>query len=158
MLIKWAVIGFLILAAFASGWIKGNNHGTAKLTDYIQKQAEEATRIAKVRTVVTERVVTRYLEKKGATERITETIEKEVIRYEQAKLDTCPLSVGAVSLHDAAAANKLPDAARSVDGSASGLEVSALTKATTENYATCHQTAIRLKGLQDWVREQSIVK
>lgn len=148
----------IIAAAFASGWIRGNNHGTAKLTDYIQKQAEEAVRIGKVRTVVTEKVVTRYLEKKAATERVIETIEKEVIRYEAAKLDTCPLSTGAVVLHDAAAANKLPDPAKSIDGTASGLEASAIVKTSTENYATCHQTAIRLIGLQDWVKAQSQVK
>jgi hypothetical protein len=155
---KWAIIGIMLVAAFGAGWIRGNDRGLQKLIDYQQKQAEEAVRITQVRTVVTERVLVKYLEKKGATERVTETIEKEVIRYETAKLDTCPLSAGAVVLHDAAAANVLPDPARTVDGTASGIETSALTKTATENYATCHKTAIRLRGLQEWVRDQAAVK
>ena len=148
----------LVAASFTSGCVRGYNAGSQKLVDYQSKQLAEATRIAGVRSVVTERVITRYLEKKGATERVTNTIEKEVIRYETAKLDTCPLSVAAVSLHDAAAANRIPDAAKSTDGTASSFETADLTKAATENYAICHATANRLIGLQDWVKQQSVVK
>jgi hypothetical protein len=159
LLAKWAVIGLLIAGVFVTGWVKGNQHGTAKLTDYIAKQATEAVRIGKARTVVTEKVITKYVTVTvPKTQVVTNTIEKEVIRYETAKLDTCPLSNAAVSLHDAAAANAVPEAARSVDGAASGIETSALTKTCTENYAIYHQTADRLRALQEWVKEQGAVK
>ena len=105
---KWVVIGILIAGAFASGWLKGNTHGSQKLVDYVQKQAEEAVRIGKARTVVTERVVTRYLEKKAATERVIETIEKEVKVYADANPDNMCIDATWLRLHDAAALNALP--------------------------------------------------
>ena len=156
---KWAIIGILLAGAALTGWIKGNEHGTAKLTDYIAKQATEAIRIAQARAVVTERVVTKYITKiVPQTEIVTKTVEKEIVRYETAKLDTCPLSVAAVSLHDSAASNAIPDAAKSVDGTASGFETARLTKACTENYAVYHQTANRLRSLQEWIKEQGAVR
>lgn len=151
----WALT---IVCVVGTIWFHGYFKGSAKLDKYKSEQAQEATRIAQARSKVTERVVTRYLEKKGATERITETIEKEVIKYEQAKLDTCPLSVGAVSLHDAAAGNKLPDPAKSTDGTATDFKTADLTKTATENYSVCYQAIDRLKALQDWLRAQGQVR
>lgn len=158
MLAKWAIIGIVVLGAFITGWVKGNIHGTEKLYAYQAKQATEAARIVVKQGAVTEKVLTKYIKVKGDTEVITNTVEKEVIRYEQAKLDQCPLSVAAVSLHNSAALNKLPDPASSVDGTPSGVKAAALTKTCTENYATYHKTANRLRGLQEWVREQEAVK
>jgi len=155
---KWAIIGILIAAAAVTGFVKGNQYGTAKLDAYIGKQATEALRIAVVRGKATEKVITRYIKVAGATRVITNTIEKEVIRYEHANLDSCPLSAAARSLHDSAASNTVPAPASAIDGTASGLKTSALTKACTENYATYHKTADRLKSLQDWVKSQAAVE
>ena len=104
---KWAIIGILLIVAFGAGWVKGNDRGFQKLIDYQQKQAEEAVRIGKVRTEVTERVVTRYLEKKAATERIIETIEKEVKVYADANQNMC-IDATWLRLHDSAAINAGP--------------------------------------------------
>ena len=155
---KWAIIGILVAAAALAGFVKGNAYGTAKLDAFIGKQATEALRIAVVRGKATERVITKYIKVAGATRVVTNTIEKEVIRYEAANLDACPLSAGARSLHDSAAANAVPDPTSATDGATSGLKTSALTKTCTENYAAYHQTADRLRGLQDWVKEQALVK
>ena len=112
-LIKWGVIALIILAAFASGWVKGNAHGTAKLTDYIAKQATEAVRIAQARAVVTERVITKYVTKiVPQTEIVTKTIEKEVTRYAQTNPTGACIDADFIRLHNASAAN-LPPAAPS---------------------------------------------
>lgn len=156
---KWAIIGLLVAAVAAFSWFKGNEHGTEKLNTYVAKQAAESTRIAGVRSVITERVVMKYLTVTvPKTQLVTNTIEKEIVRYEAAKLDTCNLSVAGVVLHDSAALNAVPDAARSLDDSASGTQTAALVKTATENYATCHVTADRLRALQSWVSEQEKAK
>jgi hypothetical protein len=155
---KYAAIALACIGLVGFGWIKGNSHGSQKLFDYQQKQASEATRIAKARTVVTERVLTKYLTTAGATQVVTNTIEKQVIHYENAKLDTCILSAAARELHDAAAANRLPDAAGATDDSTSGIETAALVKTSSENYATCHLIRDRLIGLQGWIDGQAKVK
>ena len=102
---KWAIIGILLIAAFGTGWVKGNDRGLQKLIDYQQKQAEEAIRIGKVRTEVTERVVTRYLEKKAATETVVVTIEKEVKGYADANPSNMCIDATWLRLHDRAAIN-----------------------------------------------------
>lgn len=104
---KYIVIAVMLAAAFLSGWVRGNAHGTQKLVDYVQEQAQEATRIAQVRSKVTEKVITRYLEKKGATERVTEFIDREVVKYAETNTGMC-IDAEFVRLHNNAAANELP--------------------------------------------------
>lgn len=156
--VRIAIYGMVILGALATaaGW--GYHRGVKKLWDYQVEQAQQAVKIIVKQGTVTERIVTEYIEIEGKTRTITNTIEKEVIRYVEAGLDRCPLSRGAVELHDTAAANTLPDPARSVDAAASGLETAALTKACTENYAEYHRTAARLTALQKWILQQAKVE
>lgn len=154
-LAKWGVIALLIAGAGLTGWVKGNAHGTAKLDAYIGKQAVASAALAVERGEVTVRVVNRYIKVKGETQVVTQTVEREVIKYVDANFDHFPLSVAAVSLHNAAAINAIPDAARSIDGTASGIEAAALTKTCTENYGEYHRVANRLRALQEWTLLQS---
>lgn len=103
LFIKWGAIVLLVAAVFGYGWIKGNAHGTAKLDAYIFAQMQEETRIAGVRTVVTQRVVTKYLEKAGATETIVKEVEKEVTRYAKTNPDGLCIDAEWTRLHNAAA-------------------------------------------------------
>jgi hypothetical protein len=57
-----------------------------------------------------------------------------------------------------AGADSLPDAAGQSDADASAVTAAdALNNAVT-NFATYHQTAERLSGLQDWIKQQENVK
>jgi len=154
---RLAIYGLVIAGALATAAGVGYHKGVQRLWDYQVEQAQAAVAIVVKQGKVTERVVTEYIEIQGKTRTITNTIEKEVIKYVEAGLDRCPLSRAAVGLHDAAAANTLPDPARSTDGTASGVEVAALTQTCTENYAEYHRTAARLTSLQAWAREQQKV-
>lgn len=158
--IQYRIIAYLVvaLALIAFGWVKGNDHGSQKLFDYQAAEAKEAVRIVTARGAVTERVVTEYIKVEGKTKTVTETVAKEVVRYETLKLDRAMLSVAAVGLHDSAAANTVPDTARAVDGSASGVETAALLATCTANYGTYHQVADELRGLQDWLKKQAAVR
>lgn len=115
MLAKWGVIALLVVAVWVHGWVKGNAHGTEKLNEHVAKQAIEAVRIAKGREKVTTEVVTQYVRVRGATEVVTRTVEKEVIRYADANPGYCLDSPWRV-LHDDAASNRVPGAGLKPDG------------------------------------------
>lgn len=114
LLAKWGVIALLVASFGGYCWIKGNAHGTAKLTEYQGKQAIEALRIGTARESVTREVAIRYVKVAGATQVITNTVEKEVVRYAFENTGSC-LDFGWQRLHDAAALNRLPDPRPPVD-------------------------------------------
>ena len=138
---RWAIYGALLIAYGIVAAGLGYHQGVKQLWDYQVDQAREAVRIVVKQAVVTEKIVTEYIYVQGKTRTITNTIEKEVIKYVEARLDLCPLSVAARELHDSAAANTIPNPARTTDGAASGLATAALTETCTANYATYHSEA-----------------
>lgn len=152
---SWAIYAILTAAVLLFvGW-QGYRLGAAKLDRYRLDQLQAATKINLKRAAVTERVVTEYIEVAGKTEVVTETIEKEVIRY----ADSNPGYVldGAWRvLHDAAALNTVPDPA-SIPYGASGAPPRAAEAldTVTASYAACNRTADRLDALQGWVRAQA---
>lgn len=101
----WALT---IICVVSTIWLHGYFKGSAKLDRYKAEQAQEATKIAQARTKVTERVVTRYLEKKGATERVTEFIEREVKTYADANPSNMCIDPLWLRLHDYAATHASP--------------------------------------------------
>lgn len=156
LLAKWGVIAVLVAAFAAFFWFKGNEHGTQKLIDYQAAQAREQIRIVKGREVVTTTVVTKYIKVKGDTVTVTKNIEKEVGNYASTNTGLC-LDPAWRWLHDAAAANVVPDPGLKPDGKVGAPEAATAIQTVTENYAACHRTADRLDALQDWVREQGKV-
>src|SRR3990167_8091758 len=113
-LARVGVYAALALAVGLYGWFKGNEHGTQKLIDYQAAQALEAVRIAKGREIVTTQVVTKYIKVKGETEKVTEYIDREVVRYAEANPGYC-LDPAWRRLHDAAALNAVPGPASGTD-------------------------------------------
>lgn len=63
------------------------------------------------------------------------------------------LPIGWVSLHNASASNSLPDTASLTDATPSGITPNTALGYIVENYATCHENAVRLDALQEWVRQ-----
>lgn len=112
-LAKWGVIALLVVSFGAFSWVKGNAHGTQKLLNYQGKQIVEASRISAARERVTEKVVVKYVKVKGDNKIVTDTVEKEVIKY--ANPGYC-LDPSWRVLHDAAAANAVPPAGFQLDG------------------------------------------
>ncbi len=107
---KYAAIAALCVGLVAFGWVKGNAHGTAKLDSYIQKQAQEATRIGKVRTAITEKVLTRYITQTvPQTQVVTNTVNQEVIRYVESNPTGMCIDSRWISLHNSAALNAIPE-------------------------------------------------
>jgi hypothetical protein len=113
----------LAVTAVAAGvWFHGYSSGRDKLDDYIGQQAIAATRVIIKQGAVTERVVTKYIKVKGDTQVVTETVEKEVVRYAETNPAGICLDPDWQRLHDGAALNTLPAAA---GGAAGGLRAPA---------------------------------
>lgn len=147
---------YAALAALLLGvtWMHGMFTGREALYKY---QGEEATRAATVavkRAKATERVVVKYVAVQGATEVVTQTVEKEVVRY--ANTGSC-LDLQWAGLHNDAAANRVPGSAPGPDEEGGAPTAAKALTTVTANYAACHRTADRLDALQDWVRQQQAV-
>lgn len=141
--------------AGAAGW--GYMKGVERLYAYQAEQARQAVRIIVKQGEATERVVTRYVKVQGATRTVTQTVEKEVIRYVETNAGSCLDHAWGV-LHDAAAANTLPPGPGPADGAARAPTAAQALEAVTGSYAACHRTADRLEALQAWVRAQAEVR
>lgn len=157
LLAKWGVIAALLAAFGGWAWFKGNEHGTQKLIDFKAAQAVEAVRLKEFRQVVTEKVVTKFIQVAAKTKVVTNTVHDEVIRYVETNPGYC-LDARWGELHDAAADNTLPGAPGRTDGPSRAPTAAGALEAVTENYGACHRTADRLDALQEWVSEQRAVK
>lgn len=132
-------------------------HGEKKLFEYQAKEAKEGARIIVKRGAVTTQVVTRYIKVAGETKTVTQTVEKEVVRYAESN-PGLQLDRAWRWLHDAAAGNRLPDPRPETHGEGGAPTAATALTTVAANYAACHRTADRLDALQDWVREQAKVR
>lgn len=117
LLANWQRIAlYAALGAAVVGlvWGHGYHKGSQRLFEYKGDQAVAAVEVVKRQAAVTERIVTRYVERAGATRTVTEFVDREVIRYVENNPGLC-LDPDWRRLHDAAAANRLPDPARAPD-------------------------------------------
>lgn len=156
LLAKWGVIAFLAAAIGGFGWIKGNQHGTQKLTDYQGKQAIESIKVITRQGEATERTFIEYVKVAGKTKVVTETVEKEVVKYVDSKplALACMLDNRWLRLHDAAALNAVPPPASADDDATGTISAAQALPGITQNYAAGNRNADKLEALQSWVREQ----
>jgi hypothetical protein len=57
-------------------------------------------------------------------------------------------------LHDSASRGEVARGAGSTDGTTSNVKASELLEAVVDNYGTCHETAEKLRGWQEWYQTQ----
>ena len=153
---KWGVIVLILVSAFGTGWVKGNQHGTLKLTEYQAKEAVASIKVIKGQDVVTEKKVTEYVAVVGKTKTITNTIEKEVTKYVDSKplAMACMLDNRWIRLHDSAADGSIPTPEQGDDGASGEVTAAQTLSGITKNYAAAHRNEDRLTFCQGWVREQ----
>jgi len=151
---KWGAIALLVGAVWLHGWVKGNGHGTEKLSDYIAKQATETVRIARGRDVVTTKVVKEYIKVQGKTQIVEKVVTREVVKYAETNPGYC-LDPAWRLLHDGAATNTVPGSPGGTDAAPRAFEA---LEGVTANYASCQRNADRLEAIQQWLRAQSAVK
>ena len=104
-----AIYAALAAAVLGITWMHGYGKGSARLFEAQAEQARAAVAIVLKQGAVTERVVTRYVEVAGATQVVTQYVDREVSRYAESNPGSC-LDPDWRRLHDLAASNRLPDA------------------------------------------------
>jgi len=108
--------------------------------------------------VVSDKTITQYVDRVQIVQGKSRTIIKEIPIYVQ---DTVNLSGGWRLLHDNAIYNELPDPTRDSDeGTVKAQAVTATDALETviRNYGICHENSTTLSSLQEWVKEQSLIK
>ena len=150
---RWIVLAVIVGSALAFAREHFINIGRQQVLAENQKAA---IKIVTKQGTVTERIVNHYIKVKGDTQIVTQTVEKEVVKYADANSGYC-LDADWRRLHDSAALNTVPDAGQQVDGASGAPTAATALQTVTENYARANRTADRLDALQDWVRQQQAV-
>lgn len=159
LLAKWGVIVLVLAAAFGSGWIKGNEHGTQKLIDYQGKQAIETVRVAAERVKVVTQVETKWRTKIETVTVQGATIEKEVVKYVTSTDDAgCTIPAGFVREHTAAWTNTPAGPPEDADRRPSGIPLSAAAEAEARNATACLTFKAQRDGLIETYRKLQDVK
>ena len=151
---RFAAYGVVALFALSAAFGFGFHRGVKQLWDYQVEQANQAVAIVVKQGEVTERVVTKYIKGQERVRVITNTIEKEIVRYENT---TNCLDVRWGRLHDAAATRTLPSAPGPADATTGAPTAFAAIETVSDNYAACNRNADKLEALQGWVGEQAKV-
>ncbi len=138
----------LIAAVFGFGWFKGSASVHADWDTAKQAQELANSNASTEQAEQKIQVVTQYVDRVQVVHEKGATITKEVKVYVPS--DSCPLSGGFRVLHDAAAANQLPDPTRVADAPAADAQAVAAT--VTGNYETCNVIREQLIALQNWAR------
>ena len=152
---RFIAYGVAVLAVASTIWLHGYGRGVQKLYDYQVAQATEAVKVIVKQGAVTERIVTKYVKVQARTRVITNTIEREVVRYAESNPSSC-LDTDWGRLHDAAT-GAISEAPLHPDGAAGAPKAAAAIDTITANYAACNRNADRLTALQEWVMEQALV-
>lgn len=159
----------LIVSAFYGGWKARDLDARATMANLLLDWSE-ASKAASDRTLEVERArgelanVRRQLrlERERDAEVVTETIEKEVVRYVEtpAAVD-CGLDPDGMFVHNAAATRRLSEAAAArpgVDGAATGdardVPAGEVVEVVARNYDACFREFRRVRDLQQYVKDQ----
>ena len=152
---RFIAYGVAVLAVASTIWLHGYGRGVQKLYDFQVAQATEAVKIIVKQGAVTVKVVEKYIKGRDRVRVITNTIEKEVVKYAAQNTTSC-LDTDWGRLHDAAA-GAVSEAPGAADGATGAPKAAAAIETVTANYAACHRNADKLEALQFWVMEQSLV-
>ena len=143
----------LVIALFSSGLYLGNRIGVSSCQQAVIDSQAHSIETGIKQAVVSDQTVTKYVDRVQIVQGKSREIIKEVKVYVQ---DTGTLSSGFRVWHDSAIYNELPDPTRIIDASTVAVETVAETIGA--NYGICHQNKETLTALQDWVREQSVIR
>lgn len=150
-LLRPALFALAALLIAGAGFTAGSLYVSGKWRQAEAERAVEAVKIVTRQGAVTQRVVVKWREREGAAKTVTETIEKEVVRYVPSVADSM-LPLGWRLLHDAGAAGAVPQAPAGADVAAPSVTASAAAATVIGNYGAAHLCRVQLEELQDWVR------
>ncbi len=151
--IKLASATTLMAGLFGFGLYVGHQWGDNARKDALIASYKEGMEIAEKQTVVTEKIVTKYVDRVKIVQGKSREIIKEAKVYVQ---DTCTLSADWRLWHNNAVFNAVSDTTR--DSDEGTVAPQAALERVAANYGICHENSATLISLQDWVRDQSEIK
>ena len=155
--VMWLALAVLVAAATGWGWVKGAASVQAEWNAERAAQTITVLRVKVAQAEVTERVVTRYVDRVRVVREQADTVIREVPIYVPQSCDADGrLPAGWRVLHDAAASGGAADPSTVAHAQPVAPDTAAATVA--RNYGTCRETAEQLTALQQWVREQAAVQ
>ena len=150
---KIAICTTLCAALFSAGLYMGHQIGVSGCYEAQIKAQAHSIETGIKQAVVSDQTVTKYVDRVQIVQGKSRTIIKEIPIYVQ---DTVNLSGGWRMLHDNAVYNAVSDTTRDSD-EATVTATDAL-ETVIRNYGICHENSTTLFSLQEWVREQSLIK
>jgi hypothetical protein len=145
-------------AVFLLGGYYGNKIGASSCHEAVQAAQEHTIETGIKQAVVSDQTVTKYVDRVQIVQGKSRTIIKEIPVYVQ---DTVNLSGGWRMLHDNAVYNAVSDTTRDSDEAtvkAQSVTATDALETVIRNYGICHENSTTLSSLQEWVREQSLIR
>lgn len=164
MLRYWPQLTALLAALACAWWLHhtGYQAGAAEVRalwelEHDQLEEQHDKEVARLNAAARYMDV-RFIETVREVEGRTRTIVQEVPRYVPVEADrACPIPVGFVRVHDAAAAGDdgvpADPAPAGADAAPSGVALSTVAATVAENYGACNANAEQLRALQAYLVE-----
>lgn len=155
LLAKWAVIALLAASFGSFCYVKGDIHGTAKLTEYQGQQAIATVKLTAARTIIVHDVETKYQTRIETIYKAGETITKEVY-VTKADDAEFPVPVGFVRLYGAVWTGAAAGSASESDRQPSGVPLSEIAGDEANNATACLVYKEQRDGLIEFYRKLQI--
>ncbi len=157
--IKWVLRALVVAAVFIGGCQYGKSGIEKKQAKAEVAEAKETVRIVYRQGAVTEKVVTKYVDRVRTIRIKGDEIIKEVPVYVTPENDAaCTVNAGFVRLWNDANQGEVSDAASGADAAPAEVSLSDIGRQKAAEAKLHRETEAQLEALQEWVREQAEVK
>jgi hypothetical protein len=155
---KIAICTTLAAALFSAGLYVGHKWGVSSCYEATIEAQRHSIETGIKQAVVSDQTVTKYVDRVQIVQGKSRTIIKEIPIYVQ---DTVNLSGGWRMLHNNAVYNAVSDTTRDSDETtvkAQSVTATDALETVIRNYGICHENSTTLSSLQEWVKEQSLIR
>jgi len=143
------IVGIILMVV--SIFLLGVSFSDTEFKKQLEKKNAEIAQINENSKDITNQIEIKYVYR----DKIIKEKGDEIIKYVSTKNDSdCNLHNSTIELLNSAAKNNLPDPAKSIDESGSGVNLSSVETTVIENYNKYHEVKNQLDLLQYWVTEQ----
>ena len=149
---KLAVTTIAFTAVFGFGMYLGNKIGVSSCHEAVIEAQRHSIETGVKQAEVSDKIVTKYVDR---VKIVKKNVVKEVKVYVKDDANIM-LSPNFRLFHDSSAKSEISSRTSNPDGKA--VTVEDLANTIAGNYGICHENSATLISLQDWVREQSIIK
>jgi hypothetical protein len=140
----------LVIGVWFEGGISNNDAWLAKVKEMEIKVAKAEAQSLEANVKIVTKIVTKEKIIKETTNENVQAVTKYIT-------DECKLSNVGVSLHNSSSRNEVPSSTIDTIRGTSEIKTAELLTTVIENYGTYHEVVNRLKGWQEWYKEQKLI-